>query len=122
MDENELEKYKEYQQYQQYLKDKEENTPVDMKAGAAKGATNAIQGMTQGQDKATALGGGLTTMGAATANPWLMGAGLALSTAGSIKQGQNQRAQQRYQAEIKKLQDRQDAINRLAQIGQGLKA
>jgi len=119
MDENEFQKY---QEYQQYLKDKEENTPVDMKAGAAKGATQAVQGMAQGQDKATALGGGLTTAGMATGNPWLMGAGLALSTASSIKQGQNQRAQQRYQAEIKKLQDRQDAINRLAQIGQGLKA
>jgi hypothetical protein len=113
-----------FEAFQEYMNSKkeEEAKPATMESGLAKGGAGAVQGMAQGQDKAVALGGGLTTAGMATANPILTGAGLALSTAGAIKQGQNQRAQQRYQAELQKLQSRQDAINRLAQIGQGLKA
>lgn len=95
--------------------------PATTKEGMMKGAANAVQAMGQGQDKAQALGSGLSTMGAATMNPWLVGGGLALSTAGAIKKGQNDRAQAQYQAEVQKLQDRQDAINRMAQIGQGLR-
>jgi hypothetical protein len=102
------------------LEDKAKD-PATTKEGMMKGGAQMVQDMGQGKDKAQALGGGLTTMGMATANPWLVGGGLALSTAGAIKEGQNKRAQEQYQAEVQKLQDRQDAINRMAQIGQGLK-
>lgn len=90
--------------------------------GAAKGAAEATQQMAAGGDKAQALGSGLTSMGAATANPYMVGAGLALSTAASIKGGQNQRKQQEYQAEVAKINARQNAINRLAEMGSRMKA
>ena len=102
------------------LEDKAKD-PATTKEGMMKGAANTIQNLGQGQDKAQSLGGGLSTMGMATANPALVAGGLALSTAGAIKKGQNDRAQLQYQAEVQKLQDRQDAINRMAQIGQGLR-
>lgn len=90
--------------------------------GAAQGAAQATQQMAAGGDKAQAIGSGLTSMGAATANPYMVGAGLALSTASSIKGGQNQRAQQGYQAEVAKINARQNAINRLAEMGSRMKA
>lgn len=102
------------------LEDKAKD-PATTKEGMMKGGAQMVQDMGQGKDKAQALGGGLSTMGMATANPALVAGGLALSTAGAIKKGQNERAQLQYQAEVQKLQDRQDAINRMAQIGQGLR-
>jgi hypothetical protein len=102
------------------LEDKAKN-PATTKEGMMKGAADTVQKLGQGGDKAQALGSGLSTMGMATANPALVAGGLALSTAGAIKDGQNKREQARYDAEVQKLQDRQDAINRMAQIGQGLR-
>jgi hypothetical protein len=70
----------------------------------------------------SSIAGMATAGGMATANPALAGAGLALQTMGKI---QEQKAAQRnatYQAEVAKINARQDAINRMAQIGAGLKA
>jgi hypothetical protein len=75
------------------------------------------------------LGGGLGAAGmlgvgakAGAANPYLLGAGLGISALSSIQKGKNQREQQKYQAELEKYNQRQQAIARMAQISQGLKA
>jgi hypothetical protein len=75
--------------------------------------------------KATQQGGvesGISTALMASGNPYAMGAGLGLQTLGAMKKGENERIQNRYADEIKKINARQSAINKLAQIGQGLKA
>lgn len=68
------------------------------------------------------MGSKATKVGAMTGQPELMAAGLALQTMGGIQdRAQNQRNAQ-YQAEVAKINARQNAINRMAQIGAGLKA
>jgi hypothetical protein len=85
---------------------------------AGTGAMKAGQTLAQGGAPEDAVAQGLMMSG----NPYAMGAGLALQTASGIKKGQNQRAQQRYLAEVERVQARQNAINKMAEIGQGLRA
>ena len=68
------------------------------------------------------LGSLATTGGAATANPYIAGAGLALQTAGMIQQAKQNQRNAQYTAEVNRVNARQQAINNMAQIGQGLKA
>jgi len=51
-----------------------------------------------------------------------MAIGLGLKTLQSVNQAKQQQRMNKYNAEVQRIQARQDAINRLAQIGQGLKA
>lgn len=55
-------------------------------------------------------------------DPSMKAVGLGLKAAQGINNAQRQRKMDRYNAEVAKIQARQDAINKLAQIGQGLKA
>lgn len=68
------------------------------------------------------LAGALTTAGAATAQPELVAAGLALQTAGMIQQGKTNQENAKYVAEVNKINARQNAIDKMSQIGQGLRA
>lgn len=93
-----------------------------MKADKSAGVKALASGMqTEGgmEDK---LGAGLTSYGIATANPYAVGAGLGLSTLSSINKGEMTNRQKRYEAEIQRINARQNAINSLAQISKGLKA
>ncbi len=90
--------------------------------GAAQGANAAIQSNSAGGSKTATLGAGLTAAGTATANPYLIGAGLVLSSAASINKSKNDRQQNRYLAEMQKYQARQQAIQNMASIGANLKA
>ena len=83
-----------------------------------KGTGAAMQTAAQGGGAMDILQQGLMASG----HPGGMAAGLGLAAANSIVQGRNQRAQDRYKAEVEKINKRQDAINRMAQIGQGLRA
>lgn len=91
-------------------------------AGAMGAAGGAQKSMAAGGSSTDVLASGLTGAGAATANPYLVGAGLGLTALSSITKGKNARAAQEYEAEIQKYNQRQQAIARMAQIGQGLKA
>lgn len=91
-------------------------------SGEGKAGVDAAKTLASGGNVADAGANALTTYGMATANPYAVGAGLALQTASSIKKGQNQRQQQKYLAEVEKVNARQNAINKMAQIGQSLKA
>ena len=55
-------------------------------------------------------------------DPSMKALGLGLKAAQGISQAQRQKKMDRYNAEVAKIQARQDAINKMAQIGQGLKA
>ncbi len=90
--------------------------------GAAQGANAAIQSNSAGGSKTATLGAGLTAAGTATANPYLIGAGLVLSSAASINKSKNDRQQNRDLAEMQKYQARQQAIQNMASIGANLKA
>lgn len=68
------------------------------------------------------LGSAATIGGTATANPYLAATGMALQTMGQIQDRKAQQKNAQYQAEVAKINARQDAINRMAQIGAGLKA
>jgi hypothetical protein len=89
---------------------------------AGSGATAAAGTMANGGNKAQALGGGMMAAGTASANPYLMAAGAAVSAYGSIQKGKQQREQNKYLAEVRKYDSRRQAIENMAQIGQGLKA
>lgn len=87
-------------------------------AGAA-GVQNA---MANGGSPLDMAGSGMTSAGMMSANPYLIGGGLAVSSLSAINKGKNQRDQNRYLAEVQKYNARQSSIEKLAQIGQGLKA
>ena len=55
-------------------------------------------------------------------NPYMMGAGLGLKTLSAIGQKKQEQKQREYQAKVAAINARRDAINRLAQIGQSLRA
>lgn len=102
----------------------DESGPIGEGVIASKQATPAQmqQNLLQGGGDASKLGAGLTTAGAATAQPELVAAGLALQTMGQIQAGKQNQRNAQYQAEVAKINARQDAINRMSQIGQSLKA
>jgi hypothetical protein len=54
-------------------------------------------------------------------DPQMKALGLGLQAAGAIAQNTEQQRKNQYQAEVARIKARQDALDRLAQIGQGLK-
>lgn len=109
-----------------------ESGQVDSLAPAADSASASKGGMAAAADVSKTMqaggspiemaGSGMTAAGMATANPYLVAAGLGTSAASSIMKGKNQREQNQYLAEVQKYNQRQNAINRMAQISQNLKA
>lgn len=91
-------------------------------SGKAAGLASAGQQIISGGSPIDAAGSGMTSAGAASANPYLVAAGLGVSALSSIQKGKNQREQNRYAAEMQKYNARQSAINKMAQLGAGLKA
>jgi hypothetical protein len=85
-------------------------------------AFSAARSQQEGQGTQAA---GTTLMTAAPATgpaaPYVAGAGLALQTASMINQGRANRRKMAYEAELQKVQARQNAINKMAEIGRGLK-
>ncbi len=57
----------------------------------------------------------------AAPNPYAKAAGLGLMTLSSINKQKQQNQLNKYNAEVQRIKARQDAINRMAQIGQGLR-
>ena len=55
-------------------------------------------------------------------DPSMKALGLGLKTVQGINQAQQQQKMNKYNAEVKKIQARQEALNSLANIGRGLKA
>ncbi len=55
-------------------------------------------------------------------DPSMKALGLGLKTAQGISDAKQQQKMNKYNAEVARIQARQDALNRLSQIGQGLKA
>jgi hypothetical protein len=55
-------------------------------------------------------------------DPSMKALGLGLKTVQGISQAQQQQKQNKYAAEVRKIQARQEALNSLANIGRGLKA
>lgn len=77
---------------------------------------------TQNPSAASGAGSKVMAAGAITGQPELMAAGLALQTMGEIQNRAQQQKNASYQAEVAKINARQQAIARMAQIGAGLKA
>jgi uncharacterized protein YjbJ (UPF0337 family) len=77
---------------------------------------------TQNPSAASGAGSKVMAAGAMTGQPELMAAGLALQTMGGIQDRAQQQRNASYQAEVAKINARQQAIARMAQIGAGLKA
>jgi hypothetical protein len=100
-----------------------EDTPAP--AAPAKPATSMEKGMEGAMQTAAAGGGAMDILQKglmASGHPGGMAAGLGLAAANSIVQGRNKRAQDKYEAEVKKINARQEAINKMAMLGQGLRA
>ncbi len=73
-------------------------------------------------NKGKLAGDGMTAAGVMSANPYLAGAGLGLSAISTFTAAENQRRMNRYNAEVQKYNQRQQAIARMAEIGKNLKA
>lgn len=84
----------------------------------ASGAMQAGSTLAQGGSGLDAAGAGLMASG----NPKAMAAGPALQTISGINKSKQQREQNRYLVEVQRVKARQDAIDRLASIGQNLRA
>lgn len=88
---------------------------MDSGTSAAMGAGQALASGGNASDVASA---GLMASG----NPYAMGAGLGLMTINQINKRQQQEKMNQYTAEVERIKARQDAINRLSQIGANLRA
>lgn len=99
-----------------------EDSPMIDKASALKGVAAMQKSQQSGGDGMGAIGSGLTTAGVASANPWLVGAGLGLSTISSVRKGEQAQREARYKAEVERINARQEALNKLANLASGLKA
>ena len=95
--------------------------PTSSNGGMA-GTAAAVQTANQGGNALDIAGAGLTSAGMMKANPYLLGAGLGLSTISAVNKNKQEQAMNRYKAEVQKVNARQQAINNLASIGRGLKA
>ena len=93
--------------------------PASNSMGAAQGLNTAMKSDGGAASKA---GAGMMTMGAATLNPYLVGAGLAASAVGAINDKEREQNKNRYLAEVQKYNARQDAYQKLASLGAQLKA
>ena len=87
-------------------------------SGVSSGAMGAGQTLVQGGNVLDATSSGLMMSG----NPKAMAAGLALQTLNQVSKQKQQNEQNKYVAEVQRVKARQDAIDRLASIGQNLKA
>ena len=84
--------------------------------GSAKMAQNLAP---SGADQAVSTGADALIM---FGDPSMKAAGLGLKTLQAVNQAKQQQRMNKYNAEVARIQARQDAINKMAQIGQGLKA
>lgn len=96
------------------LAGKETPAGTDLKGGGVKAAETLAKGGS-GTDAAAA---GLL----ATKNPYAIAAGLGLMTLSSIEKRKQEQKQTKYLAQLKEVEARRDALNKLADIGQRLKA
>jgi hypothetical protein len=100
-----------------------EKTPgAEGKSGYGEETTKAVQTAISGGSPIDMAGSGLTTAGMASGQPELVAAGLGLSAMGAIQKNKNQQRQNKYLAEVERIKARQDAISKLANIGQGMRA
>lgn len=86
--------------------------------GMSKGAVGAASAAAQGGDVTDVASAGIRE----PIRSYAMGAGLALQTINTINKRKQQQEQNKYLAELQKVQARQEALNKLAQIGQNLRA
>lgn len=101
-----------------------QNEGLEAASSSPKMSSGANAGVAGAQ---TAIQGGspldiATSAGMASGNPYAVGAALGLGTISAINKSKQQREQNRYLAELQRVKARQDAIDRLASIGQNLRA
>jgi hypothetical protein len=82
------------------------------------GGTAAASTLAQGGSAKDAVATGLV----ATGNPWAIGAGLGLMTLSSIEKKKQQQKETEYKNKLAQVEARKSSIDRLAQIGQGMRA
>jgi hypothetical protein len=87
---------------------------IDYKGAGVKGAETLAKGGSGTDAAASAL--------MATGHPAGIAAGLGLMTMSTIEKKKQANRETKYKQEVAKAEARRDAINRLSQIGQGLKA
>jgi hypothetical protein len=76
--------------------------------------------MPESNDAKTILDTGSTAL-LTFGDPSMKALGLGLQAAGAIAQNAEQQRKNQYQAEVARIKARQDALDRMSQIGQGLK-
>lgn len=93
-------------------------------SGAQAGAIGAATTAAKGGSAVDTLGGGLLAAGAvpSPASPYLIAGGLALTAASQIKKGKYQDRQDRYVAEVKAYEQKQNAIQEMTNVAKGLRA
>lgn len=102
-----------------------ELTPKKMEpespSAAYGGATSAAKTIQEGGTGMDALGSGLTAAGAASANPYMVGAGLGLSVLSAGEKRKRQEEMNQYTAALAQNQARRDAIDNITRVYQGQK-
>ena len=96
----------------------EQSAPTTPSTDYKSGAMAAGSAMAQGGSGLDATSAALMASG----NPYAMAGGLALQTISAVNKSKQQREQNRYLAEVQRVKARQDAIDRMATIGQNLRA
>lgn len=95
--------------------------PVSTEKAAYSGAGDAAKTLQQGGSGADALASGLTGAGVASANPYMVGAGLGLSVLSAGEKRKRQEEMNAYTAALAQNQARRDAIDTITRVYQGQK-
>lgn len=92
------------------------NNTKDKNTTILEGISSGVNNAQSGGNTASSLGAGITTAGAATGNPLLIGAGLGLKVIGGAKEKEQAREKQAISNEI---QRRDRVMQALGRLGQG---
>ena len=85
------------------------------------GAASAAKTIQEGGSALDAVGSGLTAAGVASANPYMVGAGLGLSVLSGGEKRKRQEEMNQYTAALAQNQARRDAIDNITRVYQGQK-
>jgi hypothetical protein len=110
--------------YEQKVAEMQPEQVVGESSGSGKSSSAGSAAMAAGSSLAQG-GSGVDAASAglmASGNPYAMAGGLALQTISAINKSKQQREQNRYLAEVQRVKARQDAIDKMASIGQNLRA
>jgi len=89
--------------------------------GIGDGIQSTAQGLSSGKGLTGSLGGGLTTAGVASGNPYLAAAGLGLSAFSAVQKQKQEEKENEYKDMLARNRNQMNAINSMINAARGMR-